>query len=73
MILQMDPSGLIAIGTSAVELLQEIFNIIMAIGKTKPLSPVGPCAPMNQGDFWQALVVPELTKLQSITGTIGGG
>jgi hypothetical protein len=72
LIMTTDPSGKFAVGTSKTELLQTIYNLIIALGKVQVLSPVGDCAPINVGDFWDEEVVPQLLLLQSITGTLSG-
>lgn len=58
----------IAIGNGGIELLEEIFLMMTALGKVRVLTPVGPAAPMTVSPEWSD-VLQEMNKIKSITGT----
>jgi len=59
----------IAIGTSDVELLDQLTKLIEKIGMIKPISPVGPCTPMMATPEW-AEVDSIKSKITQIKGSL---
>ena len=59
----------IAIGSSSVELLDQLTKLIDALGALTALSPVGPCAPLTGAPQW-AQVQQIKKKIASIMGSL---
>jgi hypothetical protein len=59
----------IAIGTSGVELLDHIVQLIDAIGTIVINSPVGPCQPIKTSPMWTQIEALKV-KVKSITGSL---
>lgn len=55
----------VAIGDGTIELLEQIEKLIEALGNVKPISPVGPCAPLSATADWPT-VLSELAKVTTI-------
>jgi phage gp45-like len=59
----------VAIGTSGIELLDELTQLIDALGKVQTISPVGPCAPLSAVADWP--VVEQIkSKINQIKGSL---
>jgi phage gp45-like len=58
----------IAIGHADIELLDQITQLIDAIGKILPISPVGPCTALNTVEDW-----PDVEKIKAKINQIKGG
>jgi hypothetical protein len=61
-------SSKIAIGKDGVELLDQIFQLIEALGKITPISPVGPCTALMAAPQWSKVVETQ-NKIKEITGS----
>jgi phage gp45-like len=59
----------IAIGTSDVELLDQLTKLIEKIGLVKPISPVGPCTPMMATPEWSEVDAIK-AKIAQIKGAL---
>lgn len=57
----------VAIGKEGIELLDQLFQLVEALGKVQPISPVGPCTPIKSAPNW-AGVVDVQSKIKEITG-----
>lgn len=62
-------AGKIAIGISGKELLKQVVESFTQLGSVKPLSPLGPCAPLMATPDWTA-VKAEFDKIKDITGDL---
>lgn len=60
----------VAIGSNSVELLDQLDQLITAIGSVFVMTPVGPSSPLVQAPLW-AQVKQIQEKIKSITGTLG--
>ena len=58
----------VAIGKEGIELLDQIFQMIEALGKVIPISPIGPCSAIQASPQWAGVVAVQ-QKIKSITGT----
>jgi len=59
----------VAIGNGGIELLDQLTQLIDALGKVTTISPVGPCTPLNAVDDWP--VVEQIkAKINQIKGTL---
>lgn len=58
----------VAIGTSSVELLAQLSQLIDKLGAVTPISPVGPCTPLMDTGQW-ADVLAIQAKIKQITGS----
>jgi hypothetical protein len=61
-------SNQIAIGTDGIELLNQLSQLIDAIGQLTAISPVGPCTPLLSTPQW-AQIVKIQASIKSITGS----
>lgn len=59
----------VAFGTDSIELLDQITKLVEALGKLTPISPVGPCAPMQSSPQWSG-VEEVKSKINTIKGTV---
>ena len=59
----------VAIGKEGIELLDQLFQLVEALGKVQPISPVGPCTPIMSAPNW-AGVVSVQSKIKEITGSL---
>lgn len=59
----------IAFGTDGVELLDQTIKALENLGKVKPISPVGPCAPLQATPEWSE-VAAVISKITSIKGSL---
>jgi len=59
----------VAIGTSSIELLDQIIKAIEKLGLVTPISPVGPCTPLQATPQW-AQVLQIQNQIKSIKGSI---
>jgi len=57
----------ISLGNGVIELLAKIIDLIDKLGMCTPLSPVGPCAPMNSSPQWPMveMVKTEINTIKS--------
>lgn len=59
----------IAIGKNGVELLDQIFQLVEAIGMLTPISPMGPCTAMQAAPQWSQVKQVQ-QKIKEITGSL---
>jgi len=59
----------VAIGKEGIELLDQIFQMVEALAKVIPISPVGPCSAIGASPQW-AGVVSVQSKIKEITGSL---
>lgn len=59
----------VAIGKEGIELLDQLFQLVEALGKVIPLSPVGPCSAMKASPQWSGVVEVQ-NKIKEITGSL---
>jgi hypothetical protein len=59
----------VAIGKEGIELLDQLFQMIEALGKVIPISPVGPCSAIGASPQWNG-VVDIQGKIKEITGSL---
>ncbi len=59
----------VAIGKEGIELLDQLFQMIEALGKVIPISPVGPCSAIGSSPQWNG-VVDVQAKIKEITGSL---
>ncbi len=59
----------VAIGTGGIELLDQLTQLIDALGKLIPISPVGPCTELDTVPAWAA-VVQIKDKINQIKGSL---
>jgi hypothetical protein len=59
----------VAIGKEGVELLDQLFQMVEALAKVIPISPVGPCSAIGASPQW-AGVVSVQSKIKEITGSL---
>lgn len=59
----------VAIGKEGIELLDQIFQMVEALAKVIPISPVGPCSAIGASLQW-AGVVSVQSKIKEITGSL---
>lgn len=59
----------VAIGTQSIELLDQLVKLIDKLGTVIPISPIGPCAPLQSTPQW-SLVLDIQSKIKSIKGSI---
>jgi len=59
----------VAIGKEGIELLDQLFQMIDALAKVIPISPVGPCSAIGASPQW-AGVVSVQSKIKEITGSL---
>lgn len=57
----------VAIGKDGVELLDQLSQLVDALGKVIPISPVGPCSAIAASPQWNGVVSVQ-SKIKSITG-----
>lgn len=62
-------SAKVAIGADGAELLDLITKLIMKIGTLQPISPIGPCSPLQVASTWPEIQAIQ-QKIKSITGTL---
>lgn len=58
----------VAIGTDGIELLDQIGQLIDALGSVAPISPLGPCTPLQATPMWVQVQLIK-AKLKTITGS----
>lgn len=56
-----------AIGKDGIELLDQLFQLVDALSKVIPISPVGPCAALGTVPEWAAVKAIQ-EKIKEITG-----
>jgi len=59
----------VAIGKDGVELLDQIFQLVEALSKVIPISPVGPCAALGATPQWPKVAEIQ-NKIKEITGSL---
>jgi len=59
----------IAIGNDGTELLDQLAKLIDGLGKVQPISPLGPCTPLQATPQW-AEVMSIKSKIKDITGAL---
>lgn len=59
----------VAIGKEGIELLDQLFQLVEALGKVQPISPVGPCTPIMNAPSWPGVVSVQ-SKIKEITGSL---
>lgn len=59
----------VAIGKEGIELLDQLFQMIEALAKVIPISPVGPCSAIGSSPQWPG-VVDVQSKIKEITGSL---
>lgn len=59
----------VAIGKEGIELLDQLFQMVEALAKVIPLSPVGPCSAMSASPQWPGVVAVQ-QKIKEITGSL---
>ncbi len=59
----------VAIGTGGIELLDQLTQLIDALGLVMPISPIGPCTSLNAVSQW-AQVLAIKAKINQIKGTL---
>lgn len=59
----------VAIGKEGIELLDQIFQLVEALGKVIPISPVGPCSAIGASPQWSGVVSVQ-SKIKEITGSL---
>lgn len=57
----------VAIGTDAIELLDQLAKLIEALGGVQPISPIGPCSSLQSSPGWPGVDVVK-GKIKQITG-----
>lgn len=57
----------VAIGKDGVELLDQLSQLVDALGKVIPISPVGPCSAIGKSPQWDGVVSVQ-SKIKEITG-----
>jgi hypothetical protein len=58
----------VAIGKEGIELLDQLFQLIDALGKVQPISPMGPCTPLVTAPNWAGVEAVQ-GKIKEITGS----
>ena len=59
----------IAIGKEGTELLDQLFQMVEALAKVIPISPVGPCSSLGSSPQWNGVVSVQ-SKIKDITGSL---
>lgn len=59
----------VAIGKEGIELLDQLFQMIEALAKVIPISPVGPCSAIGSSPQWPGVVEVQ-SKIKEITGSL---
>ncbi len=59
----------VAIGKEGIELLDQLFQLVEALGKVQPISPVGPCTSIMNAPSWPGVVSVQ-QKIKEITGSL---
>lgn len=59
----------VAIGKQGIELLDQLFQLVEALGKVTPISPVGPCTALKATPQWPGVVGIQ-SKIKEITGSL---
>ena len=59
----------VAIGKEGIELLDELFQLVEALGKVIPISPVGPCTALMATPQWPDVKSVQ-SKIKEITGSL---
>jgi hypothetical protein len=59
----------IAIGKEGIELLDQLFQMVEALAKVIPISPVGPCSALGTSPQWNGVVSVQ-SKIKEITGNL---
>lgn len=59
----------VAIGKEGIELLDQLFQMVEALAKVIPISPVGPCSALGASPSWPGVVQVQ-TKIKEITGSL---
>lgn len=59
----------VAIGKPGIELLDQIFQLVEALAKVIPISPVGPCSAIGSSPQWPGVVAVQ-SKIKEITGSL---
>lgn len=59
----------VAIGKPGIELLDQLFQLVEALGKVIPISPVGPCSAIGSSPLWPGVVAVQ-SKIKEITGSL---
>lgn len=60
----------VAIGNDTIELVDGILQMIDALGKVVVTSPVGTCTPLMASPQWASGVIPLITKLNTLKGSL---
>ncbi len=59
----------VAIGKPGIELLDQLFQLVEALAKVIPISPVGPCSAIGSSPQWPGVVAVQ-SKIKEITGSL---
>jgi hypothetical protein len=59
----------VAIGNGSIELLDQITQLITALGNVIPMSPIGPCAPLMATSQWTQVQQIQ-SKIDQIKGSL---
>lgn len=59
----------VAIGKEGIELLDQLYQLVEALGKVIPISPVGPCSAIGNSPQWNGVVTIQ-NKIKEITGSL---
>jgi len=59
----------VAIGKEGIELLDQLFQMVEALAKVIPISPVGPCSAIGSSPQWPGVVAVQ-SKIKEITGSL---
>lgn len=59
----------VAIGKEGIELLDQLFQMVEALAKVIPISPVGPCSALGTSPQWNGVVNVQ-SKIKEITGSL---
>lgn len=62
-------SPTVAFGKEGIELLDELSQLIDALGQVTPISPVGPCTPLMSTPQWSQVTAIQ-NKIKEITGSL---
>lgn len=60
----------VAIGNDTIELVDGILQIIDALGQITVTSPVGTCTPIMASPQWASGIIPLITKLNTLKGSL---
>jgi hypothetical protein len=59
----------VAIGKEGIELLDQLYQMVEALAKVIPISPVGPCSAIGSSPQWPGVVAVQ-QKIKEITGSL---